>query len=81
MTLFKEHFKAYWEGEVEKESKDGITISTSLLALFMEQRSCTTTEMACHAFMLRQALCVDVLGLDWGINHIHTSEEQALHDL
>ena len=47
------------EGKVEKrKSKDGITISTSLLAPFMEWSLCTTLEMTCHVFMLREALAI-----------------------
>lgn len=43
----------------------GVTISTSLLALFIEQRSCTTSEVACRIFMLRQALANVWMYLDW----------------
>lgn len=41
-----------------KKSEDGITTSTSLLTLFLQQRPCTT-KMARYVFMLRQAIaCV-----------------------
>lgn len=66
LTLFQDHFQAYREGAVEKNLRmGGVTISTSLLALFIEQRSCTTSEVACHIFMLRQALANVWMYLDW----------------
>ena len=56
LTLCQEYFQVYREGGIEKKSEDGIAMSSSLLALFIEQRSCTTSEVACCIFILIQAI-------------------------
>lgn len=83
LTLLQQYFPAAMEGRVEKSNKNGIKISTSVLAAFMEQMSSTASETACCCFRFVQPLPVPECTWEglMAQPHGHRGEEQAQHDL